>query len=116
MKRCAVQLGIGLDVYSAGEYTNPSQPDAPVDGPVQVQQSTPVQATIVVEAKSTPVSNPNLTALNKRLEDMGYKSVSKKVEFVSMKTGMPISTSKWEKLTDSEAQMLIAVLKQKLKK
>jgi len=116
MKRCAVQLGIGLDVYSAGEYANPTQPEAPAESVVVEEMTQPIEQVVhkaeVIEAEARPVAKrTNLEALNTRLEQLGYKSNSTKAEFVSTKAKMMISATKWSKLTEGEAQMLIAVLK-----
>lgn len=111
LKRCAVQLGIGLDVYSKGEYegAKPADPQAP-QSPASTKPAT--RATVInvesAEVKPKAGDQDYLAKLNGRLEQLGYTSESRKKEYVLTKADIVIND--WSSLTQAKAQMLIAVL------
>jgi len=94
LKRCAVQLGIGLDVYSAGEYTNPSQPEAPAEGPVVAKQASEVvqdapksSKTVTVEAKAVKTTD-YAAKLEEGLKKRGLKSMADKKKYITRVAGL----------------------------
>lgn len=83
LKRCAVQLGIGLDVYSAGEYNNPQQPEAPISTSATVQErvSNYIPAQVVSEQELDYKK-----ALDTLLIKLGAKTEIEKLRMISKHT------------------------------
>lgn len=106
IKRCAVQLGFGMDVYAKGESLEAGQ---------MIVEEPEVQGTVTVVDAKPVIQKPQgvdyLAKLNNRLEQLGYTSESKKKEYVLMKGGIPIKD--WKAVTQANAQMIIAVLAKK---
>lgn len=109
LKRCAVQLGIGLDVYSAGEYQSgdrPAEPQQPM--PVRPQGN-------VIEAKvvqSAPTMD-YIAKLNRFLDEhpKGPFTVKEKIRFIHAHTKIVISN--YGALEQRQAQVILANLIQK---
>lgn len=114
LKRCMAQIGFFADVYGVNEAKTDTetyvQKEVYQEPVIQVnpKYQSPARK---VENQATPVNLQDyLGRLNKRLEDLGYKTDAKKAEFISVKSNILMTASKFSKLTQKEAQMIIAVL------
>jgi len=102
LKRCAVQLGIGLDVYSGGDYTNPNQPEAPLDGPVQIIQEQPQTAKSeakrpVIDAAPVAVQVDHVKRLSDHLAHKAGTTPAQKEAYIKKVLG-PANCEKYKLL------------------
>lgn len=95
---------VGWVMKLAGYESTPSE---------EMQKVDQTNAQPAVDTTGTPAKQgvDYIFKLNNGLEMMGYNSDAKKKEFVLMKANTPIKD--WKAITQSQAQMLIAVLAKK---
>lgn len=126
LKRCAVQLGFGLDVYSQGDYQQGDQPlqpqvpqnfkqgsnvhvmEIPKDKPVESSAKKPQVEKPRTQAQ--PVQTDYIAKLNKYLDEhpKGPFTVREKIQFVKERTKIFIPN--WGAMQQLQAQLIIATL------
>lgn len=113
LKRCATQLGIGLDVYSAGDYTNPQQPDAPADGPVIAQTATPAPVSKAKPIEAHTVQVDYAEQLDAHLVQKAGTTLREKIEYLKKVVG-PMAATRFQqlgnKISQQQAQQLLGAV------
>lgn len=111
LKRCATQLGIGLDVYSAGDYTNPENPEAPLAGPSVVKQAQFVpDRTAPNKPLEVQVEVDHIKRLNDHLAHKAGTTIAQKKAYLRDLIG-PMAATRYEqlgsKITQQQAQQVL---------